>query len=111
MSAIRFHLDQQVSPRIAEGLRQHGIDVTTTVEVGLRTTSDETQLAFAVREGRVLVTHDDDFTPFEGRDHPGIAYCHQESLSIGEIIRYLALMAQTMQPDELHGHVEYIKRL
>ena len=38
---IRFHLDEQVDPEIASQLRRRGIDVTTTVEVGLRTSSDE----------------------------------------------------------------------
>ena len=32
---IRFHLDENVSNAIADGLRQRGIDVTTTSEAGL----------------------------------------------------------------------------
>lgn len=58
---IRFHLDENVDPVIAIALRRYGIDVTTTVEAGLRTADDESQLAFAKRESRVVVTHDDDF--------------------------------------------------
>ena len=34
---IRFHLDEHVDPAIATALRRAGIDVTTTVEAGLRT--------------------------------------------------------------------------
>ena len=37
---MRFHLDEHVPHAIAEGLRRRGIDVTTTVEAGLRGTSD-----------------------------------------------------------------------
>ena len=33
---MRFHLDEHVPHAIAEGLRRRGIDVTTTVEAGLR---------------------------------------------------------------------------
>jgi hypothetical protein len=33
---IRFHLDENVAPAIALGLRRYGIDVTTTNEVELR---------------------------------------------------------------------------
>lgn len=33
--AIRFHLDEHVDPAIADGLRRHGIDVTTTLDAGL----------------------------------------------------------------------------
>jgi hypothetical protein len=34
---IRFHLDEHIDPNIARGLRRYGIDVTTTVDAGLRT--------------------------------------------------------------------------
>ena len=82
---IRFHLDEQVNSRIARELRRRGIDVTTTVEAGLRTHSDESQLEFSRREGRVIVTHDDDFLSManSNSDHPGIAYCKQNTRSIG----------------------------
>ena len=40
---IRFHLDENVDPDIAIALRRHGVDVTTTVEAGLRMSDDETQ--------------------------------------------------------------------
>jgi hypothetical protein len=32
---IRFHLDEHADPAIAEGLRRHGGDVTTTRDAGL----------------------------------------------------------------------------
>jgi hypothetical protein len=38
---IRFHLDEQVDVAIARALRRYGVDITTTVEAGLRTASDE----------------------------------------------------------------------
>jgi len=58
---IKFHLDENVSSAIADGLRRRGIDVTTTAEVGLIGASDETKLAFAHQSGRLLFTLDDDF--------------------------------------------------
>ena len=61
LDPIRFHLDENVDPDIARALRHHGIDVTTTVEMGLRTQTDEQQWAFIQRENRVIVTHDADF--------------------------------------------------
>jgi predicted nuclease of predicted toxin-antitoxin system len=108
---MRFHLDEQANPRIADGLRQMGINVTTTTEAGIRTAPDRAQLDYAIRERRILVTHDDDFTRYEGGDHPGIVYCHQDALTVGDIVRYLSLMAQVMTEDEMRGHVEFIKRL
>ena len=47
---VRFHLDEQVDPDVARALRRYGIDVTTTIEAGLRTHSDLAQLEFATRE-------------------------------------------------------------
>jgi len=59
---IRFHLDENVDPAIALGLRRYGIDVTTTNDVELRTQSDEVQLAFIQETQRVLFTQDTDFS-------------------------------------------------
>ena len=107
---IRLHLDEPVDPDIALAARKHGIDVTTTQEAGLRTLRDEEQLAFARREGRVLVTHDTDFLRFASRtiDHPGIVYCHKTARSVGEIVRGLILIYEVLTPDEMAGRVEYL---
>lgn len=107
---IRFHLDENVDPDIGYGLRRHGVDVTTTVESGLRSKSDLIQLGFVRTEGRVLVTHDVDFLRLASRsgDHPGIVYCDKLSQSIGEIIRGLILIYEVLTPEEMAGRVEYL---
>ena len=53
---IKFHLDENVSNAIADGLKRRGIDVTTTPEIGLISASDEEQVAFALTEKRVIFT-------------------------------------------------------
>ena len=58
---IRFHLDENCPHAIAEGLRRRGIDVTTTPDVDLISSSDEEQTAYALAEGRVIITLDKDF--------------------------------------------------
>lgn len=75
---IKFHLDENVSNAVAEGLRRRGVDVTTTPEENLIGASDTEQLAFAISRNRVLFTQDDDFLKLhQARTaHPGIAYCH-----------------------------------
>ena len=107
---IRFHLDEHIDPAIALGLRRHGIDVTTTVEVRLRTQSDELQLEFACQEQCVIVTHDDDFLRIASRTnkHPGIAYCKQGSRSVGNIIRRLIQIYEQLTPEEMAGRVQYL---
>jgi len=76
---IRFYLDENVSSAIADGLRRRGIEVSTTPEEGLIASSDEAQLAFALSQGRVIFTQDDDFLWLNqaGFTHAGIVYCRQ----------------------------------
>ena len=107
---IRFHLDENVDSDVARALRRHGIDVTTSVEVGLLTTEDVAQLAYALKEGRMIVTHDADFLRMDARgvEHPGIAYCHKSTRSVGEIIRTLMLICEVLEPEEIKGRVEYL---
>jgi predicted nuclease of predicted toxin-antitoxin system len=107
---IRFHLDEHVDSDIAKALRRHGIDVTTTVEAGLRTLDDADHLDFILREGRVVVTHDADFLRYASQSsgHPGIAYCHMGTRSVGEITRSLILIYEVLTPEEMSGHVEYL---
>ncbi len=71
---IRFHLDESVRTAIAVGLRSHGIDVTTTAEADLIGASDDGQIAYALGEARVIVTHDHDFLALAagGIEHPGV---------------------------------------
>ena len=107
---IRFHLDEHVDPAVADGLRRRGIDVTTTAEAGLLGAEDSDQSAFAVAHGRVIFTNDDDFLRLhdQGAEHPGIAYCHQQSRSIGDIIRALELIWEVLEPDDMRNRVEFI---
>ncbi|MEH2398649.1 DUF5615 family PIN-like protein [Nostoc sp.] len=92
---MRFHLDENVSNAIAEGLRCRGIDVTTISETGLIAASDGEQLYFAVSQNQVIFTHDDDFVILHEAGlimHAGITYCAQNRRSIGEILRSLILI-------------------
>jgi predicted nuclease of predicted toxin-antitoxin system len=105
---IRFHLDEHVDPAVAAGLRARGIDVTTPQELSLLGDDDPFVLAHATAGGRVLFTEDADFLRLNaaGTPHAGIAYCHQQTRSIGEIVRGLTLIWQVLEPDEMSGKVE-----
>lgn len=107
---IRFHLDEHVGHAVAVGLRLHGIDVTTSAEAGLLGTSDSVQLAFASTNHRVLVTHDRDFLKLhaEGVSHAGIAYCHQDKLAIGPLIRGLLAIHGSAIGEDFHNTVAFL---
>jgi hypothetical protein len=107
---IRFHLDEHVDVAIAGALRRYGIDVTTTVEAGLLSVPDDDQLSYGAREGRMVVTHDDDLLALDrlGVAHARIAFCHHESRTIREMVAMLILIWEICEPDEMCNHVEYI---
>jgi uncharacterized protein with PIN domain len=107
---MRFHLDEHVAGSIAKALRQRGIDVTTTAETNLLNAEDEEHLAFALAEGRVVVTQDADFLRQDnkGQSHAGIVYYPQGSRTIGGVIDYLTLMHECMEESEMTGRVEYL---
>ena len=82
---IRFHLDENSSKAIAVGLRHHGIEVTTTPEVGLIGATDEEQVAHARLQSRVIFTQDRDFlfiaqilNSLIGCQHPLVGPSRQE---------------------------------
>ncbi len=107
---IRFHLDEHIDPDIAAALRRHGIDVTTTVEAGLRSTDDEAQFAFAKSQRRVIVTDDTDFIRLAAKQssHAGIVICRRQSLTTREIIRGLILIHEVLTANEIAGQTEYL---
>jgi uncharacterized protein with PIN domain len=108
--AIRFHLDEHVSPSVAKALRQHGFDVTTSQEQRLLGEADESQLAFATKQGRALVTCDEGFTrpeTVEAAEY-GICYCHIDKYSVREFSHALLIVAECMHEDEMHRHLQYL---
>jgi predicted nuclease of predicted toxin-antitoxin system len=107
---IRFHLDENVHHGVARGLRLRGIDVTTTTDAGLVEATDEGQFQFAIREGRVFVTHDADFlrADFTVRPHAGIVFVAKGAHSIGEIVRSLDLLANIVTPEEMRRQTDYL---
>ena len=107
---IKFPLDENVSNAVAEDLRRREIDVTTTPKVNLTGITDEAQVAFALAQQRIIFTQDDDFVRLYQASvtHAGIAYCHQCSRSIADMIRASALLWEWVEPEDMVGQVEFI---
>ena len=107
---IRYHLDEHVDPAVAEGLRQRGVDVTTTVGAGLTGATDADQLAFAAAHGRVFVTRDRHFLVLdsEGAAHAGIAFWHSRRRNVGRLVLDLVLLWRAVTAEEIRGRVEYL---
>ena len=58
---MRFLLDNNLSPKLAEPLRTAGHDVIHVRDIGLQRATDEAVIDAARTEGRVLVSADTDF--------------------------------------------------
>ncbi len=101
--------DEHIPSAVAEGLRQRGIEVRTLVEMDRLGAQDKEHLAHARRDGRVLVTHDDDFLRLaaEGASHAGIVYAPREQ-SIGDIVRGLVRIARASPEEDLRQQVRFL---
>ena len=104
-----FHLDENVDPAIAEGLKRRGIDASTSTAVDLLGANDRLHLDFAQSVGRVIVTHDADFLRLHEQQipHAGIVYCRKGSRTVGELLSFLVILAECMTPEEMKNHLEY----
>ena len=58
---MSFHVDANLSPRIAQALRGHGHEAVHVVDVDLATATDTEIVAHAEADGFVVVTADTDF--------------------------------------------------
>ncbi len=111
--SLAFLLDEDVSYRVAEGLRQRGVDAISVHEAGRANSrvSDEDQLVFATSAGRVLTTYNradyqvlDAMWRVKGRTHAGILWCAERSIprrAIGDLVR--AIEAFASQRDSING--------
>jgi predicted nuclease of predicted toxin-antitoxin system len=100
---IRFHLDGHISGDVAAGLRRRNIDTTTPADAGMTGSSDLAHIEYANSGGRVVVTQDDDFLRLHahGVPHAGIAYCQQNSMPVGEMLRRLVLIYDLLSAAEM----------
>ena len=115
---MKVYLDENLSPVIAELLRNQGIDATTAQEVGNVQLDDRAQLAYAAREGRAIVTANIiDFIELAheavatNTEHPGIILV-PSSFRGDEFQAIADAIFQALKPYRggLHGLVLYLRR-
>ncbi len=119
--SLAFLLDEDVSYRVAEGLRQRGVDAVSVHEMGRANSRvfDEDQLVFATSAGRALFTYNradyqvlDAMWRMEGRTHAGILWCAERSIprrAIGDLVRAVEAFAD--QRDSIDGICLALPRL
>ena len=113
---LHLYFDEDAGQHaIVQPLRENGIPVMTTAEVGALGGSDEDQLALATSRGWVLVSHNvQDFNRLHTtwlraeRPHAGLILVHQGQLSIGECIRRLRRICAERTPDQMRDRAEFL---
>lgn len=100
-SKLRFYLDENMDPEIAEQLRRRGIDVLAARDASLLSVSDDVQLRYAVTDGRVLFTKDAGFTDPTTWDveHDGIIFFPDSKVSIGYAVKALQELHRNETPE------------
>jgi predicted nuclease of predicted toxin-antitoxin system len=108
-----LYLDEDVDILVADLLIVRGFSVTTTRGEGQLGNTDMEQIEFAVRNQRVLVTHNRaDFELIAknytdtGKEHFGIILASRRSPH--EVVRRLLLILNQVTADEIKNHVRYI---
>ncbi len=95
-TSLKFYTDTHIAKAVAAQLRARGVDVVRCEEVGMSEASDLEHLEYATREGRVMITNDQDFLILDqnwqaqGKRHCGIMHCNknvQGEIAIGIIVK------------------------
>lgn len=113
---IRFVADENFNNHIVRGLllRNPEVDIVRIQDVGLSSADDPTILEWAVKENRVLLTHDvetmPDFAYTRVRARlpiPAIFIVNQDD-PIGQVIDDLLLIVECSEENEWDGQIHYL---
>ncbi len=113
MSVAKLYLNENLSWKVAHALRKSGFDVVSSHDTGLNTTDDETQMAFAIKEDRAIVTNN--FADFRrlndeyharGENHHGIIFTLK--YDIGTMIRLLGLLLDSVKASDLKNQIRWL---
>ena len=116
---IKFLIDEQINPRVAQALRDKGVDAQSIHDIGLanRGYQDEPLLGLAVSREATLLTLDGDFHRIhaewqaDGKLHCGIFFGetkkYQHTGAIGKLVRFCTDWAQLVgdSDEDLHEFV------
>jgi predicted nuclease of predicted toxin-antitoxin system len=110
---IELYLDEDVHVLIAELVRSYGFTATTARQANKLGCDDAEQLAYAVREGKALLTHNRvDFERLattyltEGNEHNGIIIAVRRSPY--EVARRVARILDKVTAEEMRNQLRYI---
>ena len=104
-----LYCDESIWIPVADGLRRRGWSVNTAREEGTLGDPDREQLQYAVENGWILVTFDDDFLSLvegEGLEHRGLLYVRQADRKIGDVVKIVDAHLEERAADDTS--IEYL---
>jgi len=107
--SLRIYADESVNVAVPEGLKRRGIIAFSAKDLGKLGLTDEEQLETAILNKTVIFTHDADFLRIaSNKNHFGIIYVRQRKLSLGECIKKLKVIAETVHEEEICNKVVFL---
>lgn len=113
---LRILIDENLDQRILRGLRRQfpPLDYVTVQELELAGASDESLLAWAAENQRVILTHDVNTVTKHAYERVGAGELMAgvivvpEDLAIGTAIEELLLLLECCEAEELENQVKYV---
>ena len=111
---IALYMDENVPMAITKGLRERKIDVLTAQEDNKVNTPDSIIFDRATELNRVIFSQDRDFLILASRyqkagmSFMGVIYAPQRSVTIGDCIRDLEIIAKVSDSQDLFNSVLYL---
>lgn len=105
---MRFKVDENLHPEVAQLLQQHGHDATTVYEEGLRGYADQEIAEVCRREARVLITLDLDFADirtYPPKTYAGIIVLRVTDQSRPAVLQVFQRIVITLNQEPLAGHL------
>jgi predicted nuclease of predicted toxin-antitoxin system len=112
MPDVSFYFDEMVQRAAAEELIKQGYQVILAVDAGMAEKTDPEHLQYATAQGLVLVTYDRKFAGLTSQktNHTGlVCLTIEQQGNVGAMVRLLAKFAEQYTPDEVIGHVFWLK--
>jgi predicted nuclease of predicted toxin-antitoxin system len=113
MTRIKVLTDEDVWTGLAAALREAGYDAVSVNEINRKGLTDEDQMAFAVAEGRAVITHNiQDFAPLaetyfnQGVSHFGIIVARQ--FEKGELLRKTHELLGSLTPEQMANTLRFV---
>lgn len=118
MSQICLYLDEDAGKKsLANGLRNAGVNVMTTLEADRLASSDDSQLIWATEQRRVIYSFNvGDFCRLhkayleQQQKHSGIILAAKQSYSIGEQLRGLLKLVESMEAEDMANQLVFLRK-